>query len=521
MKKKSYYLSGLIFIVLAVSGCKKEEIILQVPEVTTFSVTEIDYQSASCGGSVNSAGLEITARGICWSTKPSPTISDSISTDEDKNDSFTISLKNLKPDSTYYVRAFATNSAGTGYGSIMKFKTKHASINVVTATLSDVSYQSATCGGSVTCEGTSITACGICWSTSATPTLADSITVDGHEAGSFTSSLRSLKPDLIYNVRAYATNGIDTIYGSIMKFKTKRASISVATTTVSMIFTNSATIGGIVSASSGTTIVSRGVCWSLSPYPTIEDYSSTVTSSANSFSSTLKDLKPNTLYYARAYGSSYNELIYGDNIIFKTRQTVLSVTPPSFSNLKSTTVEYKGTVTSERPELITARGACWSSTNNNPTIADNKSSVGVGNGTFSSSITGLKSNTTYYVRTYVTDNEGTVYSDVMTFKTAEGPTEGAPIVSTVAITRNGTSLYIEGQILYEGNSVVTRYGYCCSTSPNPTLSTSFTSAYNTGTISTYTMPMFLELTIGKTYFIRAYAVNNIGIGYGNVIEYVY
>lgn len=520
MKKKNFHICVFIFVILILSGCKKEEVILQVPEVTTFSVTDIAYQSATCGGVVSSEGATVTSRGICWSTKPNPTIADSIIMVGNESGSFTTTVHNLKPDSVYYIRAFATNSVGTGYGSIMQFKTKRASINVITAPLSDISYQSANCGGFVTCEGTSVTACGICWSLTAFPTLADSTTIDGTGTGSFYSTMKSLKSDLTYYVRAYATNGIDTIYGSTMKFKTKRASFSVTTTQANMILQNVAVCGGTITATTGVTILASGVCWSLSPYPTVEDYNTNVTSTSNSFNATLSNLQPNTLYYARAYASSYNELIYGDNIIFKTRQTSLSVTTPTLTNITATTADCSGIVTSEQPALITARGVCWS-TNSNPTISDNKTTNGIGDGTFASSITGLKANTTYYVRTYVTDNQGTVYGNVATFKTSDGPVEGAPIVSTISVIRMDSYLKIQGEILNEGYSPVTQYGYCFSTFQNPTLSTSPVSCYDLGNPKTFSLITTTTFISGKKYFIRAYAVNSFGIGYGNVIEYIY
>lgn len=519
MKKKIFPILTLI-IVVVLFGCKNEEVILQVPEVTTFSVTDIAYQSATCGGAVSSEGATVTSRGICWSTKSTPTIADSISTAGNENGSFTITVHNLKPDSTYYIRAYATNNVGTGYGSIMQFKTKHASINVITAPLSDISYQSANCGGFVTCEGTSITTCGICWSLTSIPTLEDSTTLDGTGAGSFYSTMKTLKPDLTYYVRAYATNGIDTVYGSTMKFKTKRASFSVSTTKANMILHNTAVCGGTITAMTSVNILAAGVCWSLLPYPTVEDYNTKITSSFNSFNATLLNLQPNTIYYARAYASNYNELIYGDNIIFKTRETVLSVAAPILTNTTATTIDYSGIVTSEQPMLITARGVCWS-TNSNPTITDNKTTVGVGAGSFASTITGLKANTTYYIRTYVTDNQGTVYSDIITFKTSDGPVEGAPIVSTISVTRMDSYLKIQGKILNEGYSPVTQYGYCYSTFQNPTISTSSVCGYDFGNPTTFSFNTSTVFTTGKKYFIRAYAVNSYGVGYGNVIEYVH
>ncbi|MFA5045792.1 MAG: hypothetical protein WC542_07670, partial [Paludibacter sp.] len=228
---------------------------------------------------------------------------------------------------------------------------------------------------------------------------------------------------------------------------------------------------------------------------------------------------PNTLYYVRAYASSYNELIYGDNIIFKTRQTALSVSAPTLSNITTTTVDYSGIVTSEQPTLITNRGVCWSKSSI-PTTEDNKTSDGIGDGTFTASITGLKASTTYYIRTYVTDNEGTVYGNIVMFKTSDPAILGAPSVNTLSVTKSGsTNPKIQGQIISEGNAAVTSYGYYCSTSANPTESNSVTWGSNTGTTTTYSMSIY-SLTSGVTYYVRAFAKNSFGTGYGNVIIYV-
>ena len=82
MKRINYLLTTLLISTFALlfTNCK-EEIIPQVPTVVTFPVSDIDHQSATCGGSVTSE-TAITKRGICWSsTNQIPTINDSISND--------------------------------------------------------------------------------------------------------------------------------------------------------------------------------------------------------------------------------------------------------------------------------------------------------------------------------------------------------------------------------------------------------------------------------------------------------
>jgi uncharacterized protein (TIGR02145 family) len=106
----------------------------QLPELTTADVTEITYATAQSGGNITSdGGAAITVSGICWSTNPIPTVADNITTDGAGIGSFTSSLTGLIANTTYYVRAYATNSAGTGYGNEVSFTTPHE-----TGTVTDI-----------------------------------------------------------------------------------------------------------------------------------------------------------------------------------------------------------------------------------------------------------------------------------------------------------------------------------------------------------------------------------------------
>jgi len=100
--------------------CKK----LTVPEVSTTGVSDITQTSATSGGNItNNGGAQITARGVCWSTFENPTVSSSKTSDGTGNGDFTSSLTGLTPNTTYYVRAYATNEEGTAYGNELTFIT--------------------------------------------------------------------------------------------------------------------------------------------------------------------------------------------------------------------------------------------------------------------------------------------------------------------------------------------------------------------------------------------------------------
>ena len=92
--------------------------------VTTDTISGITQTSAICGSNImNEGGLAITERGVCWSTSPNPTIINNITTDGSGSGNFTSNLTGLTVGTTYYVRAYATNAAGTSYGNEITFTT--------------------------------------------------------------------------------------------------------------------------------------------------------------------------------------------------------------------------------------------------------------------------------------------------------------------------------------------------------------------------------------------------------------
>ena len=98
--------------------------VVDLPTVTTIAISDIDKTTATGGGNVTAdGGATVTARGICWSTSQNPTISGSHTTDGTGTGSFTSAMIGLTANTTYYVRAYATNSAGTAYGEEVSFTT--------------------------------------------------------------------------------------------------------------------------------------------------------------------------------------------------------------------------------------------------------------------------------------------------------------------------------------------------------------------------------------------------------------
>jgi hypothetical protein len=154
MKKNSFMLIVFITIIM---GCKKEDFIwnlsrsnpndgqindisgLQVPnkaapKVTTGSATNISKSTSTVSGDVNSVGsIAASSYGHCWSINPMPTVADAITNLGTTNSTgiFSSNLTGLLSNTTYYVRAYATNSYGTSYGNELLFKTKASSCNYI------------------------------------------------------------------------------------------------------------------------------------------------------------------------------------------------------------------------------------------------------------------------------------------------------------------------------------------------------------------------------------------------------
>lgn len=203
-------------------SCKKTDTVT-VPVLTTSSVTNITFTSAATGGIASSdGGSAITAKGVCWSTSSSPTTADSKTTDGSSTGQFISNITGLTAGTLYYVRAYAINSVGTSYGDEISFSTIALKPAVLTTNdASSITLSSATTGGNITSDnGDAVTARGVCWSVSTSPTIAASHTSDGTGLGSYISNLTGLLDGTQYFVRAYATNSSGTAYGNEVSFTT-------------------------------------------------------------------------------------------------------------------------------------------------------------------------------------------------------------------------------------------------------------------------------------------------------------
>jgi hypothetical protein len=127
----------------------------KAPTVVTFAVSAITDTTAECGGTITSnGGVAVTARGVCWSTSTPPTTADNITTDGTGSGNFTSSLTGLTAGTHYHVRAYATNSAGTGYGGVDTFTTTAPSPKILLSSFDTNAEGWLVSGGSLYYHGT-------------------------------------------------------------------------------------------------------------------------------------------------------------------------------------------------------------------------------------------------------------------------------------------------------------------------------------------------------------------------------
>jgi hypothetical protein len=511
MSHKLYtFLSFALLIAIGFSSCNKPQ-----PDISSFNITEENVttgtNSVSITGTYSYEG-DIQAMSLLLSQNNNLSEADADSYEIllEGND-FSVTVSSLNPGTKYYYCYSVDYNASSPHLTESKsFTTSTVTLTVNTAEVTNITHNSAMCGGNVTSNGSmSLTAKGVCWSTSHNPTIDNSFTNNGTTTGNFISEMTDLQPNTTYYVRAYATSNGETSYGDEREFHTLESPgvPTVETLSVSDVTTNSVNVHGNVTSTGGLPVMERGVCWSTQINPTINDDSEPAESAEiGEFNVTITDLEPNTTYYVRCYATNQLGTAYGENLTFNTSNGTFSIV---INGVDGTIVTY--TVTSENL-TITEHGICWS-TLASPSISGNHLSGGSGTGIFHLELPDLDPGTTYYTRAYAINDEGTYYSNEIFFST----TATLPVVTTIEVTDiTQTTAIGGGNVTNDGGATVTQRGVCWSTSPNPTTNNSHTTnGTGTGSFSSN----LTDLTAGTNYYVRAYATNSAGTTYGDEVNF--
>jgi hypothetical protein len=228
------------------------------------------------------------------------------------------------------------------------------------------------------------------------------------------------------------------------------------------------------------------------------------------------DLESNTAYYLKVkvrnkVGESQSEFFY-----FYTLNTggIPSVSTLGSNSITSNAATLLGKLNNIGNSQVLSKGFCYA-LSNNPTTSNTVISVPVGSvGNYSSGVSGLFPNTTYFFRSFATNSNGVAYGDVLQFQT----TSGLPSVSTLAsnsIASNSATFL--GKLNNIGNSQVLSKGFCYSLSNNPTTSNSVISIPGVS-IGNFSAEVS-GLLPNTTYFFRSFATNSYGVAYGDVLQF--
>ena len=398
--------------------------------VTTSEATNITTTTATLNGSISKVGSPVySVKGFCYSDSPNPTINNTkIDVEGNGIGSFTANIYGLSYNQTYYYKAYAIQDEAVVYGEEVRFKTDFTETKVTTSDATNVTSSSATLNGTIIDVGDPVySEKGFCYSVYPNPTISNvKVVVEGNDAGNYSEDIYNLTFNTIYYYRAYVIQNGEVIYGSEAQF-TSGYTVSVVETysNVDDITYDTAELSYIIKNLGDPQCTESGMCYSTSSNPTIS--SNVVTGSLSTFKQTLaiSGLTENTTYYFRAFVKQDGKVVNGSVYSFKT------ATRPSVSTLNATNlqnpyglmnmwqVQLNGKVNSVGNPNITKRGFKYS-TNGDPEGSGTTESVsGSSVGNYSVTLTGLRSNTTYYVRAYVKNSIGYEYGELITFTTGD------------------------------------------------------------------------------------------------------
>ena len=484
------------------------------PTLTTTSVSSISSTSVNGGGNITSdGGAAISARGLVYGTSTNPTLSNTVLTIGSGTGSFSGSITDLNPNTTYYIRSYASNSAGTGYGNEITFQTLPVAVpTLITTDASGITQTTVTSGGTISNDGGAIvTESGIVYGTSTNPTTTNTKVTSGSGTGSFSLNVTSLTPNTTYYIRSYAINSAGTGYGNNITFQTTVPAVPSLTTRELLNITNTtATGGGSITNDGGSNITVKGICWGTSPNPTTTDSKTTDGTGTTTFTSFITGLSANVTYYVRAYATNSTGTGYGNQQTFTTSSTSNTspvVTSTSVTDLTTIQATFNAEVNSQGGGTVTERGAVWN-TSGNPTVNSNRVPSGAGTGVFTATITGLSGGSNYYVRAYALNSFGISYGSEIPFSTPQG----IPTVSIISVSVQSTGAGIDGQVTDDGGQSLIERGVVWNTTGTPTtLDNKIANGNSLGIYST----QISGLILGSTYYVRNYATNTSGTAYSN------
>ena len=487
------------------------------PESITQPATNISTVEATLNGTVNANYLSTivtfeygisTSYGKTVTATQSPVTGNSIS-------NVSIGLTGLTAGTTYHYRIKTVNSLGTQYGEDMSFTTLGQVASSLTQSATNITTSGCTLNGTINPNYLLTT---IVFEYGTTATYGNTITasqspVSGNTIMIATADLAGLAAGTTYHFRIKTVNNLGTVYGEDKTFATLGQAPSCIPSSATNITTTFATLNGTVNPNYLSTTVTF-------EYGTTANYGQTVPAipspiSGNNYtnvSANISSLTLGTTYHFRikavnAIGTTYS----GDMTLATPAQVPSSITSPA-TNVSSTMAILNGIVNANNVST-TVTFDYGTTTNYGSSITASQSPVTGSNGTtVNGVVSGLQFGTTYHYRVKAVNSIGTTYGNDVSFTTLNVPTVTTTPVTSILDYRANSG----GNISSDGGAAIIARGVCWNILGNPTISDNKTT--NGTGIGSFSSSI-TGLIPSTTYYVRAYATNEVGTSYGNQFSF--
>ena len=432
---KEYYVRGYAVNEAGVAYSTNEvtfKLTQSLPEVTTENPTNISLGSgtATFNGTIENVGdPAYTERGFVYGHDHNPVVEDDNKKEVTGNGvgAFSIKVTELEINTTYYIRAYAINEAGIGYGNEIKLEFDAEKPIVNTKETTDVSIASgtATLNGSIETVGDpAYSERGFVYGFTHNPTIEEDTkkVAEGSGTGDFFANVSGLILNTTYYIRAYAKNVQGISYGNEVSLNFQGTIPTVKTNAVTEISIagGTATLNGSIENVGNPEYSERGFVYALTHNPNIVDDTkkTALGSGTGAFSANVTNLEMNKIYYVRAYATNLQGTAYGNEVTLDFNQVLPVVTTNAVSDIDETTATFNGTVENIGDPAYSERGFIYGKMPV-PTLEDDGvltvSASGTDTGAYARSVSGLEKGTTYYVRAYTKVGTLMVYGNIISF----------------------------------------------------------------------------------------------------------
>ena len=494
-----------------------------VPYLSSISCQDSTATSITVSASVIDAGTSsVKELGFCYSSESQEPTKESHKSidlsDQKNNDVFSTIIGDLIAGTTYYIRAYAVNTEGISYSDAVSYMPRSE-----VPTLSEISCQDSTATtitvkASVLTEGTSaIKSVGFCYSTESqepTKELHSYIELPSHwnTAEEFIGTLESLESNTTYYIRAYAENSEGIGYSESISYTPYAEVPTLSTITTKDEKPTSITVSASVLNIGTSAVTAIGFRYKAEGQEneTVVDLSDQLGNEL--FSVNLEELEPGTTYNIRAYAENSEGVGYSESISYTPYAEVPTLSAITTKDEKPTSIIVSASVLNIGTSDVNAIGFRYKvEGQEDETIIDLSNQLG--NELFSVSIEELEPGTTYNIRAYAENSEGVGYSESISYT----PIAKVPVLSEVsAINETSASITVSASVLDMGTSNIKSVGFCYKAEGQEIETViELSSQVNNENFSC----VINGLETGTAYYIRAYAENDEGIGYSELISY--